>query len=50
MEKKVMRLKDTVVEIVNAAFKVYFNQQQKPSLPYIKSKTAFAYCYKQYQT
>ena len=41
-----MRLK----EIVNADLKVYFYQQQKPSLPYIKCKTAFAYCFMQYQT
>jgi hypothetical protein len=32
MEEKVMWLKAAVVEIVNADFKVYFNQQQKPFL------------------
>jgi len=33
MEKKVMGLKEAVVAIGNVDFKIYFTQQQKPSLP-----------------
>ena len=43
-------MKDAMVAIVNADFKIYVAQQQKPSLPYIKRKTAFSNCFEQYRT